>query len=1273
MSKAAPPVLFFAFANPDERSDAALPALKKEAVRIRAALESGEADGSWDFVSGTEMKRAELIDTFRNNRVAIFHFGGHSNQQSLWLPAEAAGNQVVNGTLLEEFLSAQPSLQLAFFNSCENQEWASKLARRVPYVIASVCKLNDAIASDFAEAFYLYLAKGSSVDDAFAQAAGDVMGKQEHEPSLSGWVEKYKQQAPTFRTFDEAEEFPDPAQATFPWIAVKRGDAAKAGSWKLADAAHDPLIGLPPLTRDKYDLPDRPYVTIKGHGKRDAALFFGRGAEIRALADWVLGSTDPARPISLFYGQSGVGKSSLLNAGLLPRLPEECRVAYRRRDQNLIDDFYSAIAEILGSKPPEAGATAAEISAWREAQVGSWLNLPQRSLVILDQVEEAITHCAGTGNCVGEELREFAAHVREIFLSAPKPYARLLVSFRKEYLAEIRGYFAEGSAENDPELLDHFWLDRLNHDAIVEVVTGAAESRLTRDKYKILFPEGGRLPDLIAGDLLKGDSSISTVLQILLNELWDAAQPDAGGERSYTVALYEGLAVRKNPLEGFYEQQLAAIYAESAGKGAAEGLELDLLYAHTTELGTSRRRPLDELKLDYPKIANLDELITANKDRYLLTEPALDPGGAQAAADGHLTALAHDTLAPLIRRDYGLSVLPGPRARRLLENRAREWAGKKRATVLDRADLRTVERGLNQMRALTGDEQRLLKASRADRDRSFLRFGGLLLLLPILLLGALVAFILKESAAVEYALSASDTSFKNKDQINAIAEALEAERIHDQYHWVLQFDPSNKDDNANIVKALRQVLVLREVYRTQVDLSVLQLGSCAVSLNKKNRPLISSASSANGAIVSNLDGKPLPSGISDENGVGCDPASGTIVIVNHNQPNSIAVWRAGNTQQVQLPVPIQGGFGINSGGTILAYGTNAPSGMGLALFDLSAHKLIRQLPGIPVISGITFSPSGRFLVMKGEPKGILYVDLNQPAPHLQSIASADKALAFDVQSVGGQDAVAFSGSGVLQIYRLADGKTFDYESGSESNDEMDGIALAPDGRLLVSMTTAYNQLDFWLVPSTLDSLESDGSDSVDPNLQELRYESDMQSPPTHLDKLYDIPTGNSPLGTISSDAQYLVTSELYTGPIERGGLYGEGPVQTAYLHIWTVGRHDAEELAKIQRPDPLFDLGCSLIGTFIDDMANQRATLGIQPTINYTALDKACKSGNTQKNAFAKAKAEEQNTTAGPKAANTNAAAGPKAGNQNPKRKEKADGSNAASPEPARKKRRENQ
>ena len=1267
MSNAAPPVFFFTFADPDQQSDVALPSLQQEEASIRAALAGGEQTGSWEFISGFHACRASLFETFRNNRVAIFHFGGHSNQQSLWLPAETPGNQIVDGAVLEEFLASQPSLQIAFFNSCENQDWASKVASRVPFVIASIAKLDDAIAGHFAAAFYGYLATGSTVDDAFSQAAGDVMGT--HEKSLGEWVNKYKQQPPKFRTFDEAQDLPTPAQATFPWVAIKGPGASSNGSWRLADVAHDPLVGLPPLAPSYYaNLPERPYVTIKGHTKEDAALFFGRSAEIRTIADWALGAFDPSRPISLFYGQSGVGKSSLLNAGLLPRLPADCRFAYRRRNHNLIDDLYSAIAEVIASEPPSPGAPAldpAQDPATREAQARMWLNLPHRSLIILDQVEEAITHAVTGGNGIDNELRAFSDHVRQLFSQAPSSSsARLLLSFRKEYLAEIRGYFAEGSSDNSPELLDHFWLDRLDHGAIVQVVTGAAYSRLTRDKYKISFPEGDRVPNLIADDLLKGDSSIATVLQIVLNQLWDAAKPDVNGVRSYTVELYENLAIRQNPLQGFFEQQLAALYgsedsktakqskaklAPGEMKAAAQGLELDLLFGHTSQLGTSRRRSLDELKNEYPNLdqlgLSLDQLLTANIDKYLLTQPARDPGGMQTAVDDHSTALTHDTLAPLIRRDFALSDLPGARARRLLENRGREWAGGKKGIVLDRADLRTVTRGLPQMRAVIPDEQRLIHASRVEHRRNALRTFLLFLLLPVLAVGTLAVYFTRvnqqEHAAVD---AASNYVGTNNNQILAIAEGMESVRIEEEAgFWLrLNFFGTLTQTNKQIIANLRKALEFREVYRVKINDSMVYLDQCAVTVDKHGRPLVSSR---NGTTL--LGGNPIPT--ADQ--AVCDPASGVIALVSPDGWN-LSVWRGGKTQTFRLAVERTGPTAIRPGGAVLAYGTGMgtpPTAGSIVLVDLSTGKQIQQIPAAWTGNRVAFSSNGQYLVQDSDKTGLSYIDLTQPAPKILPLTGKN-AMGRSVGVAGGQDVVAFGGKGFtppsgkmeaqdndLQVYRLSDGKVLTYNTGlyDAKNPDWSGykaVALSPDGKMLASYSNlSLGQVDLWAVPSTLDPAESGGMATVDPELLKLREGPSGEGSPAHLSS-FNTPQGIWSAMAISPDLQFVTTAGLEQLPVDQNQPDSKQSKQAAYVHVWAIHPYTQKQLKQINFPIALFDIGCEFIGTFIDDMAANPTMVSGTENINYPALSKACKGRIKQQTSMTRAAKADQTRSASEKA-----------------------------------------
>ena len=91
-------------------------------------------------------------------------------------------------------------------------------------------------------------------------------------------------------------------------------------------------------------VPERPYVGLVPFDEQDAAYFFGRERE----SDLIVANLTASR-LTLLYAPSGVGKSSVLRAGVLPRL------------HDLDDD--SSDYEDLGV----LGPAVAYVSAWRDA------------------------------------------------------------------------------------------------------------------------------------------------------------------------------------------------------------------------------------------------------------------------------------------------------------------------------------------------------------------------------------------------------------------------------------------------------------------------------------------------------------------------------------------------------------------------------------------------------------------------------------------------------------------------------------------------------------------------------------------------------------------------------------------------------------------------------------------------------------------------------------------------------------------------------------------
>ena len=308
---------------------------------------------------------------------------------------------------LAAILAQQHGLHLVFLNGCATAPQAQGLAEAgVPVVIATDQAVDDNVATEFAGRFYQALAGGASLQAAFDDAAAAIR-------LVNGDVARHLYS----KAAGEAPESGD----RWPWALYVRPETAAATAWNLPDAAGDPLFGLPPLPQ--LPLPASPYRHgLDRYTREDAEIFFGRGHQIRDLYRRII--ADHAAPVILLYGQSGVGKSSLLDAGLVPRVEQVATVLYTRRDpaRGLLGTVQAAL-----DAPPQAIVA----EQWRalEQRLGKPL------VVFLDQVEELFT-LPHSGE--PDELPNFIAALASIFGSTgAAPQGKLVLGFRKERLAEI--------------------------------------------------------------------------------------------------------------------------------------------------------------------------------------------------------------------------------------------------------------------------------------------------------------------------------------------------------------------------------------------------------------------------------------------------------------------------------------------------------------------------------------------------------------------------------------------------------------------------------------------------------------------------------------------------------------------------------------------------------------------------------------------------------------------------------------------------------------------
>ncbi|CUH99177.1 putative protein containing caspase domain protein [Leisingera aquaemixtae] len=210
----------------------------------------------------------------------------------------------------------------------------------------------------------------------------------------------------------------DRPQTPHSWLLKKHG---RGQFVFLAPGRELDLQPAPELNSDT-----NPWRGLEPYEAKHRDLFFGRDQAVQALASLVLGKDESGsdregslRPFVVVTGPSGIGKSSLVRAGLLPKIPEETKTAIMRPGK---DPFESLLLALRGNKM-EAGVRDADaercpaLQRWwasgelarrhqvfRDPEVGDTHGYGQRMghwlarydgggrlLLVIDQAEELFT------------------------------------------------------------------------------------------------------------------------------------------------------------------------------------------------------------------------------------------------------------------------------------------------------------------------------------------------------------------------------------------------------------------------------------------------------------------------------------------------------------------------------------------------------------------------------------------------------------------------------------------------------------------------------------------------------------------------------------------------------------------------------------------------------------------------------------------------------------------------------------------------------------------
>lgn len=480
-----PPVIVLAFANERENDQRYLRNLPLEQNRLRKSLEKAEDAKLCELVILPNATLDDLISIFQRqkyrDRIAIFHYGGHADSYELLLETSSGKIEVAHGEGLVPFLAGQKGLKLVFLNGCHSAQQAQALIDHgVPAVIGTSKAIRDDIATNLADRFYWALGEGIPLEKAWFEATTQIKtheGKQD--------LNQYYNQKSTLQEShrgigrQEANHWDH-----FPWELYFRPGEDILKEWNLPSVVNDPYFGLPNIP-NHYDLPEEPYHYLARYTKSDARIFFGRGNYIRDLYHRLC--SPHGAPVLLLYGQSGVGKSSLMEAGLLPRLESEYDLYVVRRDPQVGLKAHLCAALDWDAENVEAHEL---LQKWKQLEVAS----PKKGrLIVIDQVEEVYTRPRVEDS---EELAVFLGLISGIFSQAnERPAGKVVLSYRKEFDPEIEKACRAAGVPKEK-----VFLERLDRSGIIEIIEGLTSNNLLQQKYRLTLEKN--LSVLIADDLL---------------------------------------------------------------------------------------------------------------------------------------------------------------------------------------------------------------------------------------------------------------------------------------------------------------------------------------------------------------------------------------------------------------------------------------------------------------------------------------------------------------------------------------------------------------------------------------------------------------------------------------------------------------------------------------------------------------------------------------------------------------------------------------------------
>jgi HEAT repeat protein len=278
---------------------------------------------------------------------------------------------------------------------------------------------------------------------------------------------------------------------------------------------------------------NNPYLFLESFSINHHSIFFGRDQVSEELYQHVIGN-----PLTVLHARSGAGKSSLLNAGLGPRLVIDRGILpiFARTYNDPISEIVNQVAKHATTKVRPKLLD--KVPLHNALQMIADRMSEDKLVVILDQFEEIFTQTlpdirkamiASIGNCLKDETLP----------------VHFVFAIRREYLGDLEDFPA-----HLPQALHHTYpLRSMEPEELKSAITGPLQELNKGIEY-----EDALLTELI--QILSQVGMDLTTLQVICTRLYEAAE--AADSTTIDMKLYEDLGRYDRILATYVDDALEA-------------------------------------------------------------------------------------------------------------------------------------------------------------------------------------------------------------------------------------------------------------------------------------------------------------------------------------------------------------------------------------------------------------------------------------------------------------------------------------------------------------------------------------------------------------------------------------------------------------------------------------------------------------------------------------------------------------------------------------------